>query len=1027
MKRPPLLWCIALTAVSTADLFAQAAVPVPPAPTATPATPRADEVIELSPFTVNASADKGYRAENTLAGSRLNTSLRDTPASVSVFTKEFLEDIGLNEIEQIIDYSVGSQANTQDVNAAPNANNMLGGANLIRRIDVRGIIAAQGVDYFKSITVNDGYRIDRYDESRGPNGILFGVGSAGGMINQSSILAVTNRDSARLSYEMGDYSTSRVLLRLNKVVVPKKLALAVAAVDQENGGWRKPASQDKERLYGTITFTPTDKITFRAMGERGNEHRSAIAPYLAFDGGLAWLDNRKAKGVDAVTFTPSNTNPTAAQAALGVVSRNAAVGTTTRRFIFIDNDQTFFDSTGTFVTGSYNNPAVRAPDGTPGRTGVALSINDPAFLPYNINSGGPGMYRDTELTNYTLSLDWRITSRLNLNLSHNFQKIDLENPLIKGSTPMISGEANRTLGPGGPANPYAGRLYIDALWYNELHSADYRETRLALSYDLETKWKALGTHRLAGLYARTKETDRYNAQRLGVMGAPFNADPQNASNLVIQRLYLDETNPRSFVAADWHRVPSTFTNRGTNYNVGWIDGGAGTTNSYAEQEMDAKLIVAQSHFLQRRIVTTVGYRVDEGDVTTFGFSKDPVLKTDILDLDPAKATTNHVKGITRTQGLVWHATQWLSLLGNRSSNIGIPTFTNKVFPRGATPDPSKGEGEDYGFALDLLSNRLSLKAVAFTTTKIGETKSGGIDARYNVRNGRIADALGGALVGPGRPISAADWTAIRASLTPQANSDYFNEDSEGYEVSAVANLTPRWRLTATYSYTDRLRSGTSDADAIPWYGYTYDGKLVKEGVTQNANGTWNVNAAAFAPDGTVAKWIELGNRTPAANLATLTTSSNITVAEEIRNMIAEINDDKLQNEQGWGLRPHKVSLFTAYDFTEGRLKGFSTGFGYRWRSDNLVGRTAQGTEVRGRALIATDLMLRYRHAVSAGRFRGSLSYQINVSNVFNQNGIIPQRFSVSPDFQLPGGRGVGYSRFDLVEPRYLRLTTTFSY
>ncbi len=75
------------------SLLAQTPSPTPPAPTAA-----ADVVVELSPFTVNSAADKGYRAENTLAGSRLNTSLRDTPASISVFTREFLDDIGLNEI-----------------------------------------------------------------------------------------------------------------------------------------------------------------------------------------------------------------------------------------------------------------------------------------------------------------------------------------------------------------------------------------------------------------------------------------------------------------------------------------------------------------------------------------------------------------------------------------------------------------------------------------------------------------------------------------------------------------------------------------------------------------------------------------------------------------------------------------------------------------------------------------------------------------------------------------------------------------
>ncbi|MBL9200609.1 MAG: hypothetical protein JNL39_08890, partial [Opitutaceae bacterium] len=55
-----------------------------------PARPASNEVVELSPFTVDTSRDVGYAAENTLAGSRLNARLRDTAGSVSVFTKEFL-------------------------------------------------------------------------------------------------------------------------------------------------------------------------------------------------------------------------------------------------------------------------------------------------------------------------------------------------------------------------------------------------------------------------------------------------------------------------------------------------------------------------------------------------------------------------------------------------------------------------------------------------------------------------------------------------------------------------------------------------------------------------------------------------------------------------------------------------------------------------------------------------------------------------------------------------------------------------
>jgi len=179
------------------------------------------------------------------------------PACLPCSTAKCLAKTGSTKMGKLIDYSVNPKINTRDVSSGPNANNMLGGANVIQRINVRGILSAQGIDYFKSITVNDGYRIDRYDDSRGPNSILFGVGDAGGIINQSSILATTQRTNGRLSHEFGNFGTNRSTLRHNQVIVPRKLALAVAGLQQENGGWPDPAFYDKDRPYATVPVTPT--------------------------------------------------------------------------------------------------------------------------------------------------------------------------------------------------------------------------------------------------------------------------------------------------------------------------------------------------------------------------------------------------------------------------------------------------------------------------------------------------------------------------------------------------------------------------------------------------------------------------------------------------------------------------------------------------------------------------------------------------------------------------------------------------
>src|SRR5687768_7925892 len=74
-----------------------------------PAAPAAEEAVVLNPFLVSSSSDTGYAATNTLDGSRLNTALRDTPAAISVFTKDFLDDIGATDIGSLLRYDLSTE------------------------------------------------------------------------------------------------------------------------------------------------------------------------------------------------------------------------------------------------------------------------------------------------------------------------------------------------------------------------------------------------------------------------------------------------------------------------------------------------------------------------------------------------------------------------------------------------------------------------------------------------------------------------------------------------------------------------------------------------------------------------------------------------------------------------------------------------------------------------------------------------------------------------------------------------------
>ena len=1004
-------------------LIAAAATPTV---TTTAAPPTPPEVVELSPFEVNTSKDVGYVAENSLAGSRINSKLRDTPGSVSVFTKEFLDDLAITDLKQLVEYSVNSEVNTESRVAGSGQNAFINAQNLNGNILTRGIAASQGLDYFTSIGPGDAYRIGRYDDSRGPNSILFGIGAVGGIVNQSSKTANTRRDGATVRYGFGSWNRSRVEFDANLVLKKDRLALLVAAVDQKNEGWRNFDFQDKKRIFGTVVARPTRRLTLTAMGETGRDFNAIMRSGLDSEELLAWYDNRAAKGVDAVTATPTTALPSAAQIALGITTRNGASGGLNHRVTFIENSGVFFDAIGTYLSGTYNNAAVRAPDGSAGRTGGTLRITDPTIYPFFNNAAGPGMNREQTLSNYTLTADYRFTDRLFFNVSHNYQETNAVLNLMVNASPVFRGDPNRTVGLGGPANPFAGRLYFDGDWRRDRHLRTYRETRASLTYTLEPKTRWLGRHNLVGLAARARDFDTRTNTWLVLAGRPFNADAINANNRVTVRNYITEGNYDTYRVGDWRSLPETITFGGQTYRTAYAnDPSTGGTNAGAIQETDSLLAAVQSHFFRDRLVATLGYREDRAKLIALGYRNDPILG-DVVDPDPAKQTSNRFSGRTQTTGLVYHVIDAVSLLANRSTSVSVPSFNRTVFPDGKLAGSPSGEGADYGASFDLFGGRVNAKLVRFTAAERGAAGAFIATASFTNRNQRVMEAFGGALSGAGLPFTTAQWQALAATYTPNVSGALSDFESSGYEARLTANLTRQWRFVANYSYTDSARSNLYN-EALAWYGLKTDaGGLAKQGVAQNAAGQFTIDPTAYVADGTVAKWIELGATRPAANPATLTTSANVTVAQELFNLVDDINASKQDQEKRWGLRPHKLSLFTAYDFREGWTKGFTVGGGWRWRSANIIGTDTAGKELTGRPLSYVDLMLRY--ARKFPRLPGTASFQVNVSNAFDNSDPVPVRLLTTDlSYRLPGGRGVPYGRIDVVDPREVRFTTTYSF
>jgi hypothetical protein len=95
----------------------------------------------------------------------------------------------------------------------------------------------------------------------------------------------------------------------------------------------------------------------------------------------------------------------------------------------------------------------------------------------------------------------------------------------------------------------------------------------------------------------------------------------------------------------------------------------------------------------------------------------------------------------------------------------------------------------------------------------------------------------------------------------------------------------------------------------------------------------------------------------------------------------------------------------------------------------VIGADAKGNEITGEPIVANDVMIAYTRKFE--RLPGRVRFQLNVSNVFDHTDILPVRIATGanvPDgYVVPAGRGRAYGRYDLVAPRELRCTTTWSY
>ena len=994
MQSKNLLTCVAAAFAALAAPSANAAEPAPPAdPNAAP--------MVLSPFEVRTDKDVGYVATSSLAGSRMNTDLRDTPVAISVFTRDFLDDIGKVDVNQVIEYGLNTNSEVGFTGNDYNENNF--------NFRIRGIGSAQRArNYFKTQLNLDVYNTERLDFARGPNAILFGEASPSGIVNTSTKFARLNQNRQSVQLRVASYDDRRIALDVNRAI-GRNVAVRANILWQDAEGYREFEYKKKKGFALAGTWRPFARTQIRLEGESIDIDENRSRPWPGYDAFSIWES------------AGSPATGTATQWGVG-----GATGTTRLlggNGLIISNEGTLggipiYMNAGAPVAA--NDPGqFRVSTGPTNIPGLNQSpqVLDFSRHPRDGNLSGAGARSDSAAKVGGIYVEQQIGDNLTIEVAAGaeYEKRLWANPIgfagitvrydVNAYLPTFNAAGQQT---GLVQNPNFGRQFTFGN-LTERYFKQYRvQERGTATYNLDFDkvlagrprlGKILGRHRLAGLLSNEDFiNDIRNTREVNVSPNRLDANYFSGLNSIQRLSYVDmfSSNP----VERGHRDPRTqpLNNVPIANRVGLNSGNATVTSgivtdtwTWNKNVLGTRMFAMQNYLLNGRLVGLFGWRHDDLKSYRSTLVRDPATQMGtgfIRDGAPAV----DVSGKTFTRGIVGHVTKWLSLYANEADNFQVQgasqVYGHVERTSGAVDDRAaignkKGEGRDAGLKFTLFGGRLYASLGWYKVADANRFTN--VDGNFVNTNG-LVEAI---------------WTTINDNtpLYDVLGGDTQATVSEGYELELVANPTKQLRLALNVKNAE-----TEVSDLFP---------NMTQYIARHRE-TWLSPANAGKIVG-----------------AGFGSSSGLTVAQVVANtdlLLATVKAPEGRSP----VMDRKVTgnLFAKYSFDSGFLKNFAVGAGANYRGPAVLAYRIQTDQQAAYTPAYTDFnaLLQY-----SGRFRDRIRYtiQLNVDNLTDNqdpqavNGGQPVPGNASQAL-LPTVDGV-VPFYILPEPRRWSLSATFTF
>lgn len=314
--------------------------------------PPMEEPMQLEKFEVNGQRDnKSYSIQRSVTATKTDTALVNVPQSISVITRELVDDQAMRNIGDVTRYVPGAGIAQGEGNRDTP---VLRGNSTTADFFVDGV--RDDVQYFRDL-----YNVDRVEVLKGPNAMIFGRGGSGGLINRVTKQAtgVTTRE---LSLQVGSWNQYRATVDVGQKV-NGALAFRVTGLYEDSDSYRDDVTLKRYGVNPTLSWRLAPRTTLRLGYEYFHDGRVA-------DRGISSFQNRPVKTAASTFFGDPAQSPTDAtvHTAVAVLDHAFANGITVRNNTRFSRYEKFYqnvfpgavNAAGTSVAiSAYNNATDR--------------------------------------------------------------------------------------------------------------------------------------------------------------------------------------------------------------------------------------------------------------------------------------------------------------------------------------------------------------------------------------------------------------------------------------------------------------------------------------------------------------------------------------------------------------------------------------------------------------------------------------------------------------------------------------------